>query len=165
MNPTRRSLVSSLAFLFPFGLGARFSAAADAAAPVLRFRRFEEGVRAAFSTLSDKNSLGRPIRCRRVEVGYSEEVAAGLQGCHNDRPFAGFAAGHLRIVGTGSGPGLACGGVRLYVMTVDVALTGGLPLETTSRPLDFATLPPAPVLVSGRGVWDFSPSKLPAGSV
>ena len=40
-----------------------------------------------------------------VEVGHSEQVQAGVQGCHNDRPFAGFPAGHLRIVRTGSEPG------------------------------------------------------------
>ena len=51
--------------------------------------------------------------CRRVEVGHSEQVRAGVQGCHNDRPFAGFPAGHLRIVRAGSEPGPVRQGVRL----------------------------------------------------
>lgn len=83
------------------------------------------------------------------EVGHSADVLAGVQGCHNDRPFAGFPAGHLRIVRTGSGPGPVVGGVRLYVATVDVVLTGGRTADEPSRPLNFATLPAAPILVAG----------------
>ena len=60
---------------------------------------------------------------------------------HNDRPFAGFPAGHLRIVRTGCEPGPVIRGVRLYVATVDVALAGG----PGGRMLDFASLPPVPV--------------------
>ena len=87
---------------------------------------------------------GQSSSCRRIEIGHSEQVRAGVQGCHNDRPFAGFPAGHLRIVRTGSEPGPMDRGVRLYVSTVDVALTGGLTPGIASRPLDFASLPPAP---------------------
>ena len=48
---------------------------------------------------------GPASSCRRVEIGHSQQVSIGVQGCHNDRPFAGFPVGHLRIVRTGSEPG------------------------------------------------------------
>ena len=143
MNPSRRSLLAALGWTLPLGLGARAGAAAapaGAAAPNLRFRPFEDAVRAAFAASA-------PIgTCHRVEVGPCEAVRAGVQGSHNDRPFAGFPAGHLRIVRTGSEPGPERDGVRLYVATVDVARTGGLAPGDAGRPLDFATLPPAPTL-------------------
>src|SRR4051812_41867968 len=109
---SRRSLLSALGITLPFGLGVRAEAATSPAgpAPGLRFQPFEEAVRAAFADLHRTASANVPgharmLPCRRVEVGDSDLVRAGLQGCHNDRPFAGFPAGHLRIVRTGSGPG------------------------------------------------------------
>jgi hypothetical protein len=36
---------------------------------------------------------GQTVLCRRVEIGHCEQVQTGIQGCHNDRPFAGFPAG------------------------------------------------------------------------
>lgn len=141
MTHSRRSLLSAIGLALPFSLGSRVGASATpvGTAPMLRFHPFEEAVREAFA---DHN---RTSPCRRVEVGHSEQVRAGVQGCHhNDRPFAGFPTGHLRIVRTGSEPGPVWRGVRLYVSTVDVALTGGLTPGEPSRPLDFASLPPAP---------------------
>jgi hypothetical protein len=99
-------------------------------------------VREAFSDRSNDP-------CRRVEIGHSELVRVGVQGCHNARPFAGFPTGHLRIVRTGSEPGPVCQGIRLYVSTVDVLLTGGLTQSDPSQPLDFASLPPAPTFSKG----------------
>lgn len=141
MNHSRRSILSAIGLSLPLGLGSRAGASVSptGTAPALRFRPFEEAVREAFA---DRGSMPS---CRRVEVGHSEQVQAGVQGCHNDRPFAGFPAGHLRIVRTGSEPGPVWRGVRLYVSTVDVALTAGLPPDAPSRPLDFASLPPAPI--------------------
>jgi len=138
MNQTRRSLLSIIGVALPIGIGNRegTSPTPAEAAPVLRFRSFEEAVRAAFSWRGQSSS------CRRIEIGHSEQIRAGVQGCHNDRPFAGFPAGHLRIVRTGSEPGPIDRGVRLYVSTVDVAPTGGLKPGVASRPLDFASLPP-----------------------
>ena len=138
MPQTRRSLLSAIGVALPFGIGARVGAppVPTEEAPVLRFRSFEEAVRTAFAE--------RSASCLRIEIGHSERVRAGVQGCHNDRPFAGFPAGHLRIIRTGSEPGPIYRGVRLYVSTVDVAITGGLTTDIVSRPLDFATLPPAP---------------------
>lgn len=140
MNHSRRSILSAIGLALPFGLGARLGASVSptGTAPELRFRPFEEAVREAFA---DGGSM--PL-CRRVEVGHSEQVQAGVQGCHNDRPFAGFPAGHLRIVRTASEPGPVWRSVRLYVSAVDVALTEGPTPGVTSRPLDFASLPPAP---------------------
>jgi hypothetical protein len=139
MFSDRRSVLSALALFLPFGLAARGRSPSVGPPPVLRFRPFEEAVREAFLVPSG-------AAWRRVEVGHAPALAAGVQGCHNDRPFAGFPAGHLRITQVGSGPGPAVGGVRLYVCTVDVMRTGGP--DGPSRPLDFATLPAAPVLVS-----------------
>lgn len=140
MNPTRRSLLAALGWTLPLGLGARAGAAAAPAAPTLRFRPFEDAVRAAFAA---SDPIGT---CHRVEVGPCDAVRAGVQGSHNDRPFAGFPAGHLRIVRTGSEPGPDRGGLRLYVTTVDVVRTGGLAAGDAGRPLDFASLPPAPTV-------------------
>ncbi len=134
MDPTRRSLVSALGLVIPFGLAARPRAATPT--PVLRLRPFEDAVREAFA---DAGAEQWP--CRRIEVGHSEVVEAGLQGCCNDRPFAGFPAGRLRIVRCGSAPGPSRGGVRLWVATVDVVLTGG---RGDARPIDFTSLPAAP---------------------
>jgi hypothetical protein len=140
MNQTRRSILTAIGVAIPFGIGARAGAspAPTEAAPVLRFHSFEEAVRTALA------ERGQSSSCRRIEIGHSEQVRAGVQGCHNDRPFAGFPAGHLRIVRTGSEPGPMYRGVRLYVSSVDVELTGGLVPGVVSRALDFASLPPAP---------------------
>ena len=138
MNHSRRSLLSAIGVALPFGLGAGVSAGTGGSPLMLGFRSFEDAVREAFA---DRN---RTSPCRRVEIGHSEQVRSGVQGCHNDRPFAGFPAGHLRIVRTGTEPGPVWSGVRLYVATVDVALTAGLTPGVPSRPLDFASLPPAP---------------------
>src|SRR5512135_925226 len=110
MTHSRRSLLSAIGLALPFSLGSRVGASATpvGTAPMLRFHPFEEAVREAFA---DHN---RTSPCRRVEVGHSEQVRAGVQGCHNDRPFAGFPTGHLRIVRTGSEPGPVWRGVRLY---------------------------------------------------
>ena len=149
MMPTRRSVLSSIAASVPLGIGAGVKAppAAPGPAPVLRFRPFEEAVRLAFEDRSsaDDPGVGTDL-CRRVEVGHSDQVRLGVQGCHNDRPFAGFPAGHLRLIRTGSEPGPARQGIRLYVSTVDVLVTGGLAPGAPSRPLDFSSLPAAPIL-------------------
>ncbi|MFO0889412.1 MAG: hypothetical protein U0790_09765 [Isosphaeraceae bacterium] len=149
---SRRSVLSALGLAVPFGAGARAGASSAPAGtvPALRFRSFEQSLREAFiAGESSRPRGGQALRempsLRRVEVGHSELVQAGIQGCHNDRPFAGFPAGHLRIVRTGSEPGPVRQGVRLYVTTVDVVRTGGLDPAVPSRPLDFACLPPAPV--------------------
>ena len=109
MNQTRRSLLSVIGVALPFGIGTRLGAASTPAeaAPVLRFRSFEEAVRTAFSERNQSSS------CRRIEIGHSEQVRAGVQGCHNDRPFAGFPAGYLRIVRTGSEPGPLMNSTRM----------------------------------------------------
>lgn len=140
MNQTRRSILSAIGVALPFGIGAKVEAspAPAKAAPVLRYRSFEEDVRTAFA------GRGQSSSCHRIEIGHSEQVRAGVQACHNDRPFAGFPEGHLRIVRVGSEPGPVYRGVRLYLSMVDVALTGGLTRGVESRPLDFASLPPAP---------------------
>jgi hypothetical protein len=138
----RRSLLGVLAGALPLaGPGARRARARDAA-PALQFRDFEEAVREAFA-----DRRAGPLDRRRVEVGHCDLIAAGLQGCHNDRPFAGFPVGALRIVRAGGEPGPAVRGVRLYRTSVDlvVADPAALP-DTPSRPLDFSTLPPAPLL-------------------
>ncbi len=152
MRHSRRTVLSAFGVALPFGLRARASdPSIGPRRPVLvRFRPFEEAVRAAFATRADGSSsqgfdgeegwIGR-----RIEVGDSDLVRAGLQGCHNDRKFAGFPQGALRIVQTGFGPGPERGGARLYVSTVDVVLTSTLNGRTSSRPLDFASLPPAPL--------------------
>lgn len=145
MPPSRRSLLSAFgaALPFGFGLGAGVRAGAEAAAdptPSLQFRPFEDSVREAFAGLGASSTSP----CRRLELGDSDEVRAGLQGCCNDRPFAGFPAGRLRIVRSGFGPGPRRGGLRLYVATVDVVLTADPSAEPPGRPLDFAALPPAP---------------------
>jgi hypothetical protein len=132
---------------FPFFLDTRRAAAAPVVlAPVLQLRSFEEAVREAFSESPPTQAMSE-CPCRRIEIGHSEETLAGVQGCHNDRSFAGYPAGHLRIVRSSSRPGPIVGGVRLYVATVDVVLTGGRTDEGADRLLDFAMLPPAPLLV------------------
>jgi hypothetical protein len=145
MHPDRRSVLAALGVGLPFAAAHAAPASAPAGPPpVVRFRSFEDAVREAFAA----GRRGDEFPCCRVEVGHSEALTAGLPGCHNDRPFAGFPAGHLRIVRAGCEPGPAVGGVRLYVATVDVVLTGGRELGRPSRPLDFATLPPAAVLIA-----------------
>jgi hypothetical protein len=142
MTHNRRSVLAAIGMALPFGFTGRARAAEAGPPPVLRFRPFEQAVREAFAVPGSAGVEAFP--CRRIEVGHSDVVAAGLQGCHNDRPFAGYPAGHLRIVRTGAAPGPVFHGVRLYVATVDVVLSGGAVGE--SRPLDFATVPPAPAL-------------------
>lgn len=140
MNQTRRSILSVIGAALPFvtGTWARASRPSPETVPVLRFHSFEEAVRAAFSDRCQSSI------CHRIEIGHSEQVRAGVQGCYNDRPFAGFPAGHLRIVQTRFEPGPIDRGVRLYISTVEVALTGGVTPSVAGRPLDFASLPPAP---------------------
>jgi len=151
MIPGRRSLLTALGAALPFGLAAGARAAAPAGgreagpAPTLRFRPFEDAVREAFAGLRPAPD-GSPAVRRRIEVGATELLEAGLQGCRNDRPFAGFPAGSLRIVGCGTEPGPSRRGVRLYVAAVDVALTAGPSRGEASRVLDFAAIPPAPTL-------------------
>ena len=149
MDHDRRKLITAIGLALPFGVDLRASAATGPA-PVLRLRPFAEAVEEAFRSAGPMPADGAfPVR--RVEVGHSAEVQAGLQGCTNDRPFAGFPAGHLRIVRSGSAPGPAVRGVRLYVTTVDVAATGGRPCGGPGRPLDFASLPPAPTFTVAVG--------------
>lgn len=146
---SRRSVVASIGALLPLGAGRR-TVAAPPPAPLtstLHFQPFEEALRAAFATAPSGTGAGSdgPNVWRRVEIGDSDLVRGGLQGRHNDRPFAGFPAGRLRIIRTGSTPGPLRSGVRLYVTTVDVFLVGDdVRPETPSRPLDFGSLPPAP---------------------
>jgi len=149
---SRRSVLSALGLAFPIALGTRAGAAGSPAVDEsmsLRFHSFEESVRAAFADVNadsrgETGDFAAVDPCRRVEVGYSDLVRTGLQGCYNDRPFAGFPAGHLRITSTGSEPGTVVRGVRLYLTTVDIALTRGTPRSAPGRPLDFSSLPPAP---------------------
>ncbi|MBV8488748.1 MAG: hypothetical protein JO161_10760 [Planctomycetaceae bacterium] len=145
MTLSRRSILTALGGALPFSLGAGLQAQASALGtpPVLRFRPFEQAVREAFADLA-RNSQHEAII--RVEIGHSDLVQAGVQGCHNDRPFAGFPAGHLRIVRTSSEPGPIRQRVRMYIATVDVVHCGGVIPDSSSRPLDFTSLPPAPVL-------------------
>ncbi|QEL20653.1 hypothetical protein [Limnoglobus roseus] len=135
MNQDRRSVIAAVGLALPFGLTAQASPPVGPP-PELRLQSFEGAVRNAFR---DGTS-----GCRRIAVGHSAEIKAGVQGCTNDRPFAGFPAGRLRIVRSGSEPGPIVGGVRLYLTTVDVILTHQRP---GGRPLDFASLMPAPVLI------------------
>jgi len=146
MNHDRRSVLAAFGLALPFGLPSRSAAAPTGAAPSLRLRSFEEAVTEAFRVAPPGSAPPR----FRIEIGYSDAVLAGVQGCHNDRPFAGYAAGRLRIVRTGSGPGPIIQGVRLYVATVDVELADGV-AGVASRPLDFSKLPAAPVLLSSAG--------------
>ena len=144
MDQSRRSVLAALGLSLPLGfMGRSRSVTANPAgdpAPTLRFQPVEEAVRAAFARESTADES------HRIEVGFSESVQAGLQGTHNARPFAGFPAGTLRIVRSGSAPGPVFQGVRLYVATVDIARVDPALSPRASRPLDFATLPPAPVL-------------------
>lgn len=163
MSQDRRSVLSALGLALPFGLSAvrPASAAPLGPAPVLSLRSFEDAVRAAFATASGDADGAFP--CRRVEVGHSDLLQSGVQGCTNDRPFAGFASGSLRIVRVGSAPGPTVGGVRLYVCTVEVALTCGRG-DGPGRPLDFAALPPAPALLGAGSGTEPAPSREPIRS-
>lgn len=145
MSHDRRTVLSALGLTLPFGWSAvrPVSAAPVVVPPVVRLLSFEEAVRAAFAR---PPAPGEEPRSRRVEVGHCDLLQTGVQGCHNAGPFAGFASGHLRIVRAGSEPGPVVCGVRLYVSTVDVALVGRDERPGSSRPLDFAVIPPAPVL-------------------
>lgn len=147
MSHDRRSVLAAIGLVLPLGIPARATAPAapTGAPPVLRFRSFEESVREAFAAVR-ASTVSESFPCRRIEVGYSELLQTGVQGCHNDRPFAGFPTGYLRIVRAGFEPGPVVGGVRLYASTVDVTLTGGCECGTPTRPLNFAVLPPAPLL-------------------
>lgn len=148
MSQDRRTVLSAIGLALPFGLSAARAGtpvAPTGPLPVLRYRSFEEAVREAFAAPDPAGESFEGFRCRRVEVGHSDLLHAGVQGCHNDRSFAGFPAGHLRIVRAGSEPGPVRGGVRLFVCTVDVVATGGRN-DASTRPLDFSALPPAAVL-------------------
>lgn len=142
MSHDRRAVLSALGAALPLGLPALAGASPGGPPPGLRFVPFEEAVRAALRTAPPGAEV-------RVEVGHSEAVRAGLQGCTNDRRFAGVPAGGLRIVRTGAGPGPEVGGVRLYVATLDLVRTESAAGSTSARPLDFASLPPTPLVVSG----------------
>lgn len=146
MSHDRRSVLAALGLALPLGLTGRRGTAAPptTAPPVVRLRAFEELVREAFARAP---LPGESAHCRRVEVGVCDLLHTGIQGCHNDRPFAGFAPATLRIVRTGSELGPVVGGTRLCVSTVDV-VTGRLLSDLPARPLDFTLLPPAPVLVA-----------------
>ncbi len=139
---SRRSLLATLGAAWPLGLGARADARPEIGlpGPTLRLRPFEAAVRAAFADRAD--SAGD----RRIPVGDCDLLRAGVQGCHNDRPFAGFPAGGLRIVRVASEPAPAQHGVRLYVTTLELIATRDQAPGPASRPLDFAALPPAPEL-------------------
>jgi hypothetical protein len=154
MIQSRRSLLTAIGLSLPSGLVAR-AGRPDSPADqplVLRLRPFEEAVREAFAgheQVPRSDVAGSDeIRFRhRLEVGHSDLIRNGVQGTHNDRPFARVPARHLRIVRTAFEPGREIRGVRLYVATVDVVLTDGRPYGEPSRPLDFSTLPPAPTFV------------------
>lgn len=154
MRISRRSILSAIACALPFGIGSRLTASAPLEAPPrLQFRSFENAVREAFANSSQASlevatSSGEAVCRRRIEVGHSEQIRAGVQGCVNDRAFAGFRAGCLRIVRSGSEPGPVRQGVRLYITTVDVALTKESAFRVPGRPLNFASLPPAPAFSS-----------------
>ena len=142
MNQTRRSVLSAIGLVLPFGIGTRREGFSDSG---------RSGPRAAVPLVrGGRARRPSPATGRVVPLAAASRSATpsrsgpAVQGCHNDRPFAGFPAGHLRIVRAGSEPGPIDRGVRLYVSTVDVALTGGLTPGIASRPLDFASLPPAP---------------------
>jgi hypothetical protein len=147
MRHDRRTILAAIGFLLPFGFGERTRAAAPVGPPTsLGFRSFEKALR---ETLDAPQWTANRLPCCRVQVGHSDLLLSGVQGCHNGRPFAGFPIGHLRIIRIGSEPGPNLGGVRLYICTLDVVVTGGRDCGP-SRPFDFAAVPPAPVLLSGR---------------
>lgn len=144
MNHDRRAILATLGLTVPLGL-ARWAGGTpplEMPSVALRLQAFESGVREAFRLSSPE---AEPSARRRVAVGHGPAVEAGLQGCVNDRPFAGFPPGGLRIVRTCSEPGPTIGGVRLYRTTVDLIRSDP---ATPGRPLDFASLPPAPILVA-----------------
>ena len=145
MNQDRRAMLAALGLAVPFGFE-RWAQAIPTLTPGtavgLTLRPFEDGVREAFRLFAPADAPA----WRRVAVGHGTAVEAGLQGCVNDRPFAGFPPGCLRIIRTGSEPGPSIGGVRLYQATVDLIRSDQ---TTPGRPFDFASLPPAPVLIGG----------------
>lgn len=144
MPHNRRTILAAMGSLFPFGFGKRTRAAAlPEQPPLVEFRSFEDALRKAL--LASKKTVNT-LPCCRVEVGHSDLLLSGVQGCHNDRAFAGFPIGHLRIIRIASEPGPNLGGIRLYVCTLDVVVTGGRNCGL-SRPFDFAVVPPAPVLL------------------
>jgi hypothetical protein len=152
MDYGRRNVLAALGVAAaPLGLVGRVlaSPATDAGFPVLHFRSFEDAVRGAFSHNISSKCREVPFS-RRIPVGDCELLRIGIQGCHNDRPFAGFPTGRLRIIWTGSEPGPAVGGVRLYISTVEIALLDGNADNSHSRPLNFAAIPPAPSLFAGQ---------------
>jgi len=143
MDHNRRAILSTIGLTVPLALERWASAAppAETSSMVLKLQTFEGGVREAFR-LSHRAG---PSAKRRVAVGHGPAVEAGLQGCVNDRAFAGFPQGCLRIIQTSLEPGPTINGVRLYLATVDLMRSNP---DTSGRPLDFASLPPAPILVA-----------------
>jgi len=142
MNHDRRAVLAAFGLAIPFGVD-RFAGASPlftGGSVGITLRSFEDGVREAFRLFAPVDAPA----WRRVAVGHGPAVEVGLQGCVNDRPFAGFLPRCLRIVRTGSEPGPTVGGVRLYLATVDLIRNDP---TIPGRPLDFASLPPAPVLI------------------
>ncbi|MFO0959874.1 MAG: hypothetical protein U0800_20975 [Isosphaeraceae bacterium] len=140
MKPlTRRNWISSTGAALPILWQGRSPASAPELPPqAIRLRPFEESVRAAFGEAPERGS------CRRIEVGDSDLVRAGVQGCHNTTAFAGFPPGQLTIVRSSAGPGPPRGGLRLYVTAVEVRWNPEHVPERSTRGLDFARIPPAP---------------------
>lgn len=142
-DQNRRKVITALGLALPLALPSRLGAAQHPV-PCLRFVSVEDGLIAALRATGTRSSWhGFP--CVGVEVGHSDLVATGVQGCFNSQPFAGFPHGHLRIVRTSSEPGPAVGGVRLYLTTLEIAVTGGRN-HAKGQPLDFTRLPAAPRL-------------------
>lgn len=146
MTTDRRTFLGILGLAAPFAPRAVATVAGVLLPTSLRFRTFEDGVREVFPTLPDGQRTTHDLAPRRVEVGCSEAVRVGLQGCVNRQPFAGHPAGALRITRTSCEPGPEVGGVWLLVTWVDVTLAPSHQ-SFAGRPLDFATLPPAAGLV------------------
>jgi len=148
MIQDRRSVLSVLGLSLPFGFFTRGSEVGPP--PVLRFLSFEEAVRQAFADPPPPAIPGPAPdspTCRRIEVGHSERLQYGVQGCENDRLFAGFPKCRLRIIRTGFEPGPVRGGARLYIATVDITLNETPLGDTPRRLLDFRLLRPAPTFV------------------
>ena len=142
MPQTRRSLLTAVGTAVPLAIASQ--ARSEAAAPTfedgpltVRYQKFEDAVRRAFAQPAADGT-----KPRRVEVGANELFEAGLQGCTNREPFAGFRPGQLRIVRAGSAPGPAVRGFRAYISWVELVAdenpTAG------RRKVDFTANAPAP---------------------